>query len=38
MFIDEMYSSPPMGNFSTNKISYNHNNGMWSIDLVDMIE
>ena len=37
-FIDEVYSSPPRKNYSTNKIIYNHTDEIWSIDLADMID
>ena len=37
-FIDEIYSSPPRKNYPTNKISYNHTDEMWSVDLADMID
>ena len=35
IFIDEIYSSPPRKNYSTNKIIYNHIDEIWSIDLAD---
>ena len=38
IFIDEKYSKPPMRNYPTNKIIYNHIGEIWSIDLADMIE
>ena len=38
IFIDEIYSSPPMKNYETNKIVYNHVDEIWSIDLADMID
>ena len=38
IFIDEIYSSPPRNNYPTNKITYNHNDEIWSIDLADMID
>ena len=38
IFIDEIYSKPPMRNYPTNKIVYNHINEIWSIDLADMID
>ena len=31
--IDEIYCKPPLRNFPTNKIIYNHNDEIWSIDL-----
>ena len=37
-FIDEIYSRPPMKNYPTNKIVYNHIDEIWSIDLADMID
>ena len=38
IFIDEIYSKPPMRNYPTNKIIYNHIDENWSIDLADMID
>ena len=38
IFIDENYSKPPMRNFPTNKIVYNHLDEIWSIDLADMVD
>ena len=38
IFIDEIYSKPPMRNYPTNKIIYNHIDEIWSIDLADMID
>ena len=38
IFIDEIYSKPPMRNYLTNKIIYNHIDEIWSIDLADMID
>ena len=35
-FIDEIYSSPPKKNYPTNKVIYNHIDGIWSIDLADL--
>ena len=37
-FVDEIYSSPPRKNYSTNKIIYTHIDEIWSIDLADMID
>ena len=37
-FINEIYSTPPKGNYPTNKIVYNHVDELWSIDLADMID
>ena len=37
-FIDEINSTPPGKNYPTNKIFYNHNDEIWSIDLADMID
>ena len=37
-FIDEIFSKPPMRNYPTNKIVYNHIDEIWSIDLTDMID
>ena len=38
IFIDEIYSKPPNKNYPTNKITYNHIDEIWSIDLADMID
>ena len=38
IFIDEIYSKPPKRNYETIKILYNHIDGIWSIDLADMID
>ena len=38
IFIDEIYSSTHKNKYPTNKIVYNHNDEIWSIDLVDMID
>ena len=38
IFIDEIYSTPPRKNYSTNKLVYNHIYEIWSIDLADMID
>ena len=38
IFIDEIYSKPPLRNYPTNKIIYNHIDEIWSIDLADMID
>ena len=38
IFIDEIYSKPPMRNYPTNKIVYNHIDEIWSMDLADMID
>ena len=35
IFIDEIYSKPPMRNYPTNKVIYNHIDEIWSIDLAD---
>ena len=37
VFIDEIYSKPPMRIYPTNKIVDNHIDEIWSIDLADMI-
>ena len=34
-FIDEIYSSPPKNKYPTNQLVYNHNDEIWSIDLLD---
>ena len=38
IFIDEIYSEPPLRNHPTNKIIYKHNDEIWSIDLADFSE
>ena len=38
IFIDEIYSKPPLRNYPTKKIAYNHIDEIWSIDLADMID
>ena len=38
IFVDEIYSKPPMRNYPTNKIVYNHIDEIWSVDLADMID
>ena len=38
IFVDEIYSSPPKKNYSTNKIVYNHIDEVWIIDLAGMID
>ena len=38
IFIDEIYSKPPRKKYPTNKITYNHIDEIWSIDLADMID
>ena len=38
IFIDAIYSKPPMRNYETNKITYNNINEIWSIELADMID
>ena len=38
MFIDEMFSKPPMKNYPTNEKVYNHFDEIWFIDLADMID
>ena len=38
IFIDEIYSKPPLRNYPTNKIVYTHIDEIWSIDLADMID
>ena len=35
---DEIYSSPPMKNYKTNKILNFHIDEIWSFDLADMID
>ena len=37
IFLDEIHSEAPKRNYPTNKIIYNHNDEIWSIDLADMI-
>ena len=38
IFIDEIYSKPSRKIFPTNKITYNHIDEIWSIDLANMID
>ena len=38
IFIDEIFSKPPIKNYRTYKIVYNHIDEIWSIDLADMID
>ena len=38
IFIDEIYSKPPLRNYPTKKIVYNHIDEIWSIDLAEMID
>ena len=38
IFVDEIYSKPPMRNYRTNKIVYNHIDEIWSIDLADFLD
>ena len=38
IFIDELYSKPPMRKYPSNKIIYNHIEELCIIDLVDMID
>ena len=35
IFINEIYSKPPLRNYPTNKVVYNHIVDIWSIDLAD---
>ena len=37
-FLDEIYSKPPMRNFPSNRIVYNHIDEIWSIVVADMID
>ena len=38
IFVDEIYSKPPVRNYPTNKIIYNHIDEIWSIDLADFLD
>ena len=38
IFVDEIYSKHPKRNYPTIKITYNHIDEIWSIDLADMID
>ena len=38
IFIDEICSKPPKNIYPTKKIIYDHMDGIWSIDLADMID
>ena len=35
VFVDEIYSKPPLRSYPTNKIVYNHIDEIWSINLAD---
>ena len=35
-FVDEIYSNPPLRNYPTIEIIYNHIDEIWSIDLADL--
>ena len=35
LFIDEIYSKPPIKIYPTNKLVYNHIDDKWGIDLTD---
>ena len=35
IFIDEIYSKPPLRNYPSNKLVYNYVDEIWSIDLAD---
>ena len=35
IFLHERYNKPPMRNYPTNKIVYNHIDDIWSLDLAD---
>ena len=37
-FVDQIYSKPPIRNYPTKKVLYNHIDEIWSIDLADMID
>ena len=37
IFVDEIFSKPPMRSYPTKKILYNHIDEIWSIDLADTI-
>ena len=38
IFVDEIYSKPPLRKYPTNKIVYNYIDEIWSIDLADMVD
>ena len=38
IFIDEIYSTPLIKNYPTNKVIYNHIDEIWSIDLADFLD
>ena len=38
VFIDEIFSKPPIRIYPTNKIIYNQIDEIWSIELADMID
>ena len=37
-FVDEIYSKPPIKNYPTKKIVYNHIDEIWPVDLIDFSE
>ena len=38
IFIDELYSKPPLRNYPTKKILHNHFDEIWSIDYADQVD
>ena len=36
IFIDEIYSKPPKMIYVTNKTDVNHNDDVWSLDILDL--
>ena len=38
IFFDDLYTKLPMRNYETNKIIYNHDDEILSIDLADLID
>ena len=38
IFVDEIYSKPPIKNYPTNKLIYNHIDEIWSINLADFLD
>ena len=36
MFIDEVYSKPPIKNYNTNKTDIYHIDDIWSLDILDL--
>ena len=37
-FFDEIYKKPPMINYPTHKIAYDHIDEIWSFDVADLVD